>query len=245
MKTSEPVADPIELTAWRDVESHFRPGGNALQRLIKRLLDLVSAYVGVFLLSPVFAVVSLAVLVTMGRPILFRQIRAGRNEKPFRLLKFRTMTNDRGPTGELLPDAARLTRLGRFLRSRSLDELPQLLNVIVGDLSLVGPRPLPMRYLPRYTSRQHLRHQVRPGITGLAQVNGRNALEWDSRLEYDVEYCEKISLWLDLKILAATVRVVALRRGAFDDGKTEEFWGIQGKPENSPHSYPFDENELT
>jgi lipopolysaccharide/colanic/teichoic acid biosynthesis glycosyltransferase len=245
MNTSVLVADPDKLPAWSEVESHFRPGGNPFQRFVKRSFDLVGAFVGVILLSPVFAVVALAVLVTMGRPILFRQIRAGRNEKPFRLLKFRTMSNDRGPTGELLPDAARLTRLGRFLRSCSLDELPQLLNVIVGDLSLVGPRPLPMRYLPRYSSRQHLRHLVRPGITGLAQVNGRNALEWDTRLEFDVEYCEQISLSLDLRILAATVRVVALRRGAFDDGKTEEFWGIQGKPENSPLSYPFDENELT
>jgi sugar transferase EpsL len=244
MKTSVLVADPDELTAWPEVESHFRLGGNSCQRFVKRLIDLVGAYAGVILLSPVFAVVALAVLTTMGRPILFRQIRSGRNEKPFRLLKFRTMRNDRGPTGELLPDAARLTRLGRFLRSCSLDELPQLFNVIVGDLSLVGPRPLPMRYLSRYTRRQHLRHLVRPGITGLAQVNGRNALEWDARLDLDVQYCEQVSVWLDLKILAATVRVVALRRGAFDDGKAEEFWGIQGKPENSPHSYPFDENEL-
>jgi lipopolysaccharide/colanic/teichoic acid biosynthesis glycosyltransferase len=245
MNTSVLVADPDEVPAWSEVESRFRPGGNPFQRFVKRSIDLVGACAGLILLSPVFAVVALAVLVTMGRPILFRQIRAGRNEKPFRLLKFRTMSNDRGPTGELLPDATRLTRLGRFLRSCSLDELPQLINVIVGDLSLVGPRPLPMRYLPRYSSRQHLRHLVRPGITGLAQVNGRNALEWDTRLEFDVEYCEQISLSLDLRILAATVRVVALRRGAFDDGKTEEFWGLQGKPENSPPSYPFDENELT
>jgi sugar transferase EpsL len=244
MKTSVLVADPDELTALPEVASHFRLGGSSCQRFVKRFVDLVGAYAGVTVLSPLFAVVSLAVFVTMGRPILFRQIRAGRNEKPFRLLKFRTMSNDRGPTGELLPDAARLTRFGRFLRSCSLDELPQLFNVIVGDLSLVGPRPLPMRYLSRYSSRQHLRHRVRPGITGLAQVNGRNALEWDSRLELDVEYCEQISVWLDLKILAATVRVVSQRRGAFDDGKAEEFWGIQGKPENSPHSYPFDENEL-
>jgi sugar transferase EpsL len=180
----------------------------------------------------------------MGRPVLFRQVRAGRNEQPFRLFKFRTMTNDREPTGELRPDSARLTRLGRFLRSTSLDELPQLINVVMGDLSLVGPRPLPMRYLPRYTNRQQLRHGVRPGITGLAQVNGRNQLDWERRLELDATYYERFSIWLDLKILAATVREVALRRGASDSAETQEFWGTQGKPANSPNSYPVEENEL-
>jgi lipopolysaccharide/colanic/teichoic acid biosynthesis glycosyltransferase len=246
MKTSSTTAEPLEpKTRPHEVRAALRSRGDRFQRFVKRSIDVVGAFVGLIVLAPVFALVALVIWARTGRPILFRQVRAGREEKPFRLLKFRTMTNDREPTGELKPDAVRLTRLGRFLRSSSLDELPQLINVLVGDLSLVGPRPLPMRYVPRYTNRQRLRHRVRPGITGLAQVNGRNQLEWEPRLELDVAYCERFGLWLDLKILAATVREVALRRGAFDSGKTQEFWGTQGKPENSPDSYPFEENELT
>jgi sugar transferase EpsL len=237
-KQSEPCTRAPEVCA------DFRPGGTAVQRFVKRLIDVVGAVIGLVVLAPVFALVALAVWLTMGRPILFRQVRAGRKEEPFRLLKFRTMTNDRDPSGELRPDMARLTRVGRFLRGCSLDELPQLINVLVGQLSLVGPRPLPMRYLPRYTDRQRLRHSVRPGITGLAQVNGRNELEWESRLELDVTYCDRISLGLDVRILVATVREVALRRGASDSGKAQEFWGTHGKPANSPDSYPVEENEL-
>jgi lipopolysaccharide/colanic/teichoic acid biosynthesis glycosyltransferase len=245
MKTISTIAEFPESRTQPDLRARGQADGKLLQRFVKRCFDLVAASVGLIVLAPVFAAVALAVWLRMGRPILFRQVRAGRNEQPFRLLKFRTMTNDRDPNGELRPDTERLTRLGRFLRSSSLDELPQLVNVIAGDLSLVGPRPLPMRYLPRYTSRQNLRHRVRPGITGLAQVNGRNQLDWEPRLEMDVTYSEQASLWLDIKILAATVREVALRRGAFDSGKAQEFWGTQGKPANSPDSYPFDENELS
>jgi sugar transferase EpsL len=244
MKTSTTIAEPYQPSARPEVDARFWSRGTLFQRSTKRFVDVAGAIFGLIVFAPVYGVVALAVWATMGRPILFRQVRAGRNEQPFRLLKFRTMSNGREPTGELRPDAARLTRLGRFLRSCSLDELPQLWNVLFGELSLVGPRPLPMRYLPRYTSRQRLRHSVRPGITGLAQVNGRNQLEWTSRLELDATYCERISLWLDLKILAATVREVALRRGAHDSGKSQEFWGTQGKPKNSPDSYPFEENEL-
>jgi lipopolysaccharide/colanic/teichoic acid biosynthesis glycosyltransferase len=245
MKTSSTLAEPFDpQTRPLEMRDHFRTFGNPLQRFVKRSIDVVGALFGLIVLAPLFVGVALTVWARMGRPILFRQVRAGRSEKPFRLFKFRTMTNDREPTGELRPDSARLTRLGRFLRSSSLDELPQLINVLVGDLSLVGPRPLPLRYLPRYTERQRLRHCVRPGITGLAQVNGRNQLEWEQRLDLDVAYCEQISLWLDVKILAATVREVALRRGAFDSGKAQEFWGTQSKPANSPDSYPVEENEL-
>jgi sugar transferase EpsL len=245
MKTSETLAGPFEpSTRLPEITAPSPIGGNPLQRLGKRLLDVTGALFGLIVFSPVFAVVALAVWARMGRPIFFRQVRAGRGEQPFRLLKFRTMTNDREPTGELRPDSVRLTRLGRFLRSSSLDELPQLINVLRGELSLVGPRPLPMRYLPRYTNRQRLRHRVQPGITGLAQINGRNELAWEPRLELDVRYCEQCSLWLDLKVLAATVREVALRRGAFDGGKAQEFWGTQGKPADSPDSYPVEENEL-
>ena len=245
MKTLSSIAELTEPRARPEARAAGQVDGKLLRRIAKRSFDLVAASVGLIVLAPVFAAVSFAVWLRMGRPILFRQVRAGRNGKPFRLLKFRTMTNDREPSGELRPDTERLTRLGRFLRSSSLDELPQLVNVITGDLSLVGPRPLPMRYVPRYTSRQNLRHSVRPGITGLAQVNGRNQLDWGPRLELDVSYSERISFWLDMKILAATVREVALRRGAFDSGKAQEFWGTQGKPENSPDSYPVEENELS
>jgi sugar transferase EpsL len=245
MKTSANLAKPFEpSTRFSDVAAPARIGGKPLQRFAKRVIDVAGSLFGLIVFSPLFALVALAVWARMGRPILFRQVRAGRGEQPFRLLKFRTMTNDREPTGELRPDSVRLTRLGRFLRSSSLDELPQLINVLLGELSLVGPRPLPMRYLPRYSDRQRLRHCVRPGITGLAQINGRNELAWEPRLELDVKYCEDFSLWLDIKILAATVREVALRRGAFDGGKAQEFWGPQGKPADSPDSYPVEENEL-
>jgi lipopolysaccharide/colanic/teichoic acid biosynthesis glycosyltransferase len=245
MKTFSSAAELTEPRARPEARASIHGVSELLQRFAKRSFDVVAAFVGLIVLAPVIAAVALAVWVRMGRPVLFRQVRAGRNEQPFRLFKFRTMTNDRSPTGELRPDSERLTRLGRFLRSSSLDELPQLMNVLTGDVSLVGPRPLPIRYLPRYTSRQKLRHRVRPGITGLAQVNGRNQLEWEFRLELDVKYVERMSLWLDLKILAATVREVALRRGAFDSGSVEEFWGTQGKPANSPQSYPVEENELS
>jgi sugar transferase EpsL len=244
MTQSTPIAELDQPQTGPEVRTHVRRGSNWFQRFAKRGLDVAGALVGLIVFAPVFAVVALAVWVRMGRPILFRQVRVGRNERPFRLLKFRTMTNDREPTGELRPDADRLTPLGRFLRSSSLDELPQLINVLKGELSLVGPRPLPIRYLPRYTNHQRLRHSAQPGITGLAQVNGRNQLEWEQRLALDVAYCEQISLWLDLKILAATFREVALRRGAFDSGLAPEFWGTHGKPENSPASYPVEENEL-
>lgn len=219
-------------------------GPRFVQLLAKRTFDVLATLVGVVILLPVYAVISVAILVVMGRPIFFRQIRAGRNKRPIRLLKFRTMTNDRDASGNLLPDVVRLTPLGRFLRGWSLDELPQLWNVLAGDLSLVGPRPLPMRYVPRYDDRQRLRLLVTPGITGLAQVNGRNALDWESRLELDVQYCERASFWLDLNILLLTVREVLSRNGVCDDGSCPEFWGISGKPANSPNSYPVDENEL-
>jgi sugar transferase EpsL len=216
-----------------------------VHRCFKRILDIAGSLVGIAIVSPILLAVSVAVYATMGRPILFRQIRAGYNEKPFRLLKFRTMRNDRDHSGSLLPDFSRLTKLGRFLRSWSLDELPQLWNVFRGELSLVGPRPLPMRYLPRYTPRQRMRHRVSPGMTGLAQISGRNDLDWESRLQLDMQYCERFSLWLDLAILAATLRAVCLRTGAGDQAPSVEFWGALGNRGNSLASYPLDENEWT
>lgn len=173
--------------------------------IIKRLFDILSSFIGLVLLSPVIFVLFLLIWVKLGWPVFFRQVRPGRNGRPFRMIKFRTMTNARDSNGDLLPDQERITGLGRFIRKASLDELPELFNVLKGDMSVVGPRPLLMKYLPHYTGREKLRHQVRPGITGLAQVNGRNLLGWDERLEMDVQYVEKRSFWMDMKIIAMTV----------------------------------------
>ncbi len=208
-------------------------------------MDIVAAGVGLLALSPLLLLVAVAVRVRLGRPVLFRQVRPGLGERPFTLYKFRTMTNDRGADGKLLPDALRLGRFGRFLRSFSLDELPQLWNVLVGTMSLVGPRPLPVRYLTRYTARQRQRHAVRPGITGLAQVAGRNDLDWESRFERDLWYVEHPSLRLDLKILVLTVVRVLRRSGVRARGGAEldEFWGPLGAPSQGPKAFPVEENE--
>jgi len=185
----------------------------ARTRAAKRLLDMVGSGVGLVLLSPVLALVALLVRVRLGRPILFVQERPGRDGRSFRLYKFRTMTDARGPDGRLLPDADRLTPLGLRLRARSLDELPELWNVLRGDMSLVGPRPLLTRYLDRYRPDEARRHTVKPGITGWAQVNGRNATTWEERLALDAWYADNWSLGLDLRILARTVPDVLARRG--------------------------------
>ncbi len=184
----------------------------------KRVLDVLLAVVALIALSPLLAVVAALVWLDLGSPVLFRHERPGRQARPFRLLKFRTMTDARDAQGKLLPDAKRLTRLGRLLRSTSLDELPELFNVLRGEMSLVGPRPLLMEYLPRYTARQMRRHEVRPGITGWAQVNGRNALAWERKFELDVWYVDHQSLWLDLKIMALTAWKVLRREGINQEG---------------------------
>jgi lipopolysaccharide/colanic/teichoic acid biosynthesis glycosyltransferase len=170
----------------------------------KRILDLAVTVPAVIVLSPLLACVTFLVRIRLGSPVLFKQIRPGLHEKPFNIYKFRTMTNERNQDGKLLSDAQRITRLGAFLRKTSLDELPELFNVLNGDMSLVGPRPLLMQYLPYYTRRERLRHTVRPGLTGLAQVSGRNYLKWDERLETDVQYVEHASLVLDAKIICQT-----------------------------------------
>jgi lipopolysaccharide/colanic/teichoic acid biosynthesis glycosyltransferase len=174
----------------------------------KRVFDVVGASLALVLLSPLLAVVALLVRVRMGSPVLFRQPRPGRDGRAFVMTKFRTMTDRRGPDGGLLPDAERLTALGRWLRRTSIDELPELLNVLHGDMSLVGPRPLLMEYLPLYTAEQARRHDVRPGITGWAQVNGRNAVTWEEKFALDVWYVDHRSLRLDLEILRRTVAQV-------------------------------------
>ena len=185
---------------------------------MKRLGDSVVAGLGLIFLSPVLAVVALLVRVFLGSPVLFRQERPGQEEKSFVMSKFRTMTNRTDSSGELLPDTERLTGFGRFLRSTSLDELPELWNVVRGDMSLVGPRPLLVEYLPLYSVEQARRHEVRPGVTGLAQVRGRNALSWQEKFELDVWYVDNHSARLDLTILLWTIKSVFSRSGINPQG---------------------------
>jgi lipopolysaccharide/colanic/teichoic acid biosynthesis glycosyltransferase len=187
--------------------------------VFNRLLDLLSALIGIVVLSPLFLCLALMIRIKLGSPVLFCQVRPGLAGRPFEMVKFRTMTDERNHNGDLLPDAQRLTGFGRFLRAASLDELPELWNVLKGDMSLVGPRPLLMEYLPLYTPEQARRHEVRPGITGWAQINGRNALNWDERLKLDVWYVDHRSFWLDLTILFKTVRKVVLLEGIHAAGE--------------------------
>ena len=175
---------------------------------VKRCLDLLLSLCGILVLSPVLLVLCVLVRVKLGSPVLFRQERPGKNERIFTLCKFRTMTDEKDENGDLLPDAVRLTKFGRFLRATSLDELPELVNILKGDMSIIGPRPLLVSYLPYYSEREKLRHSVRPGLTGLAQVSGRNFLDWDRRLEKDVEYVENLSFGMDVKVLWMTVQTV-------------------------------------
>lgn len=180
---------------------------------IKRLLDIVISLVALVVLSPVLLIVAILVRCKLGSPVIFHQERPGYNEKIFKLCKFRTMTDERDENGELLPDEIRLTRFGKLLRSTSLDELPELLNILRGDMSLIGPRPLLVRYLPYYTEGERHRHDVRPGLTGLAQVNGRNALGWEDRFAYDIEYVENLTFVMDVKIIGMTIGKVLKRSG--------------------------------
>ena len=178
------------------------------QKWLKRLIDIVVSAAGIIVLSPVLLILWILVRVKLGKPAIFTQERPGKDEKIFKLYKFRSMTDKRDEKGELLPDEVRLTAFGEKLRGTSLDELPELFNILKGDMSLIGPRPLLVGYLPYYTKREQLRHSVRPGLTGLAQVSGRNFIAWDDRLAKDVEYVENLSLLLDLKIFLKTVMVV-------------------------------------
>lgn len=183
------------------------------ENYIKRLLDLVLSVTAAVVLSPVFLLTAVLVRLKLGKPVLFVQERPGRKEKIFKMYKFRTMTDEKDADGTLLPDEMRLTPFGKFLRSASLDELPELFNIIKGDMSLVGPRPLLVQYLPLYNEEQKHRHDVRPGLTGLAQVNGRNAISWEEKFAYDVQYVRSVSFRLDLEILFRTVRSVWKREG--------------------------------
>src|SRR5690554_103570 len=186
---------------------------------LKRLFDFLAAFFGLVLLSPIFIVVTIALyFANQGKPFFF-QARPGKNERIFKIIKFKSMNDKKDVQGNLLPDAERLTKAGSFVRKTSLDEIPQLINVLKGDMSLIGPRPLLIQYLPLYSVEQKRRHEVRPGITGWAQVNGRNAISWTKKFELDVEYVDNLSLMMDLKILFMTIKKVFIKEGISQDGQ--------------------------
>jgi len=206
-----------------------------MKHFFKRVFDVISALIGLILLSPLLLIVAVMVRFKLGSPVFFRHQRPGLHGRPFELIKFRTMTDRRDENGKLLPDDQRLPAFGRFLRSTSMDELPELLCVLKGDMSLVGPRPLMMKYLPRYTPEQARRHEVKPGITGWAQVNGRNASSWEKKFELDVWYVDHCNLWLDLKILVKTPISILKREGITELGEAtaSEFMGTQRDPQST------------
>lgn len=195
--------------------------GSIYSMFLKRPIDIILSLSAIFVLSPVFLIIAILVKLNLGSPVIFRQKRPGLNEKIFTMYKFRTMTDDRDENGELLPDSKRLTKFGKFLRTTSLDELPELFNILKGDMSLVGPRPLATIYLPYYNERERLRHTVRPGLTGLAQINGRNTVNWEERFEFDIKYVENISFILDATIIFKTILKVFNREGVTVRGTTD------------------------
>jgi len=194
---------------------------------IKRILDILLSFIAIVILFPILVLLAVLVRIWLGSPVLFIQERPGKNGKIFKLYKFRSMTDGKDSDGNFLPDEQRLNRFGKLLRASSLDELPELINILKGDMSIVGPRPLLVQYLDRYNTFQKRRHEVRPGITGLAQVNGRNGLSWEKRFEYDVWYVDHISFFLDVKIIFQTISVVLTRSGisSSTSATMEEFWG--------------------
>ena len=197
------------------------------RKYIKRLLDFILSLFAIIILSPVLLIVALLVRIKLGSPVIFKQKRPGLNEKIFTLYKFRTMTDAKDEQGNLLPDEIRLTKFGKLLRSTSLDELPELFNILKGDMSIVGPRPLLVRYLPLYNEHQKHRHDVRPGFTGYAQCNGRNAISWEEKFDLDVYYTKNLTLLMDIKIIIKTVKVVLFREGISSETSVtmEEFRG--------------------
>lgn len=201
------------------------------EKYIKRPLDLLFSLIAVIILSPIMLMIAVLVKIKLGSPVIFKQYRPGLNEKIFSMYKFRTMTDELDENGELLPDEKRLTKFGKILRSTSLDELPELFNIIKGDCSISGPRPLLVDYLPRYSKEQHRRHEVRPGLTGYAQAYGRNSLSWNEKFEKDLYYVDNISLWLDIKIIFKTILVVFKREGITSESSVtmEEFMGSENK----------------
>ncbi len=200
------------------------------ERFFKRPLDLIVGLIALVCLAPVFVIVSILVMIKLGRPVIFTQMRPGLNEKVFKIYKFRTMTDKKDTQGNLLPDSERLTKFGKFLRATSIDELPELFNIVRGHMSFVGPRPLLVEYLPLYNERQKLRHTVRPGLTGWAQINGRNAIAWDEKFELDVKYIEKITVKNDAEIFFKTILKAFKREGVSSNNHAtmEPFQGIKG-----------------
>lgn len=198
---------------------------------MKRSLDFICALCGIVVLSPILLITALLVKMKLGSPVIFKQERPGLNEKIFTLYKFRTMTDEKDENGNLMPDEVRLTKFGKWLRSTSLDELPELFNILKGDMSIVGPRPLLPEYLPRYNRYQARRHEVRPGFTGLAQVRGRNAISWEEKFDWDVKYVDHISFLLDMKIIFRTVKIVFCREGISSETSAtmEKFEGTKYK----------------
>lgn len=198
---------------------------------VKRFFDIVSSLLAILVLAVPMVILAVLIRVKLGGPVLFKQERPGKDGRIFTLIKFRTMTNACDENGELLPDEVRLTKFGVFLRSTSLDELPELFNILKGDMSVVGPRPLLVQYLPRYNEHQSRRHLVRPGLTGWAQVNGRNAISWEQKFDYDVEYVENVNLFLDIKIIFMTVVNVIKKDGISSETSAtmEEFMGTEEK----------------
>ena len=199
------------------------------QKYIKRILDITLSGAAIIVLSPVMGVTAILVKKKLGSPVIFKQKRPGKDEKIFTMYKFRTMTYERDEKGELLPDSIRVTKFGKMLRSTSLDELPELFNIFKGDMSVVGPRPLLVQYLPLYNEKQKRRHEVRPGLSGLAQVNGRNAITWDEKFNYDVEYDEKVSFALDVRIVLRTI-IKAFRQEDINAGSEMTMEAFTGEP---------------
>lgn len=190
------------------------------QKYIKRLLDIILSSLAIIITLPVFLIIGILILIFIGKPAIFRQKRPGKNEKIFTMYKFRTMTNKKDTYGNLLPDELRLTKLGKILRKTSLDEIPEFINIFKGDMSFVGPRPLLVEYIPYYTEKEHHRHDVRPGLTGLAQISGRNLLNWESKFSKDLEYVNNITLKNDLKIILKTFYTVLKREGINNQNNT-------------------------
>ncbi len=216
------MAGEAELRPQKEKRGPYR-------RYFKRPIDFVLSLGAIIILSPILLLIALLVRIKLGSPVIFKQQRPGMNEKIFTLYKFRTMTDERDEKGELLPDEMRLTDFGKFLRASSLDELPELFNILKGDMSIVGPRPLLIEYLPLYNAHQRQRHEVRPGLTGWAQVNGRNAIGWEEKFNYDVEYVNNLSFFLDVKIIFLTIMKVLKREGINQEGRAtmEPFRGSQ------------------
>jgi len=187
------------------------------KKIFKRMLDIILSLTTIIILFPIFFLISILVLIFLGKPVFFKQSRIGKNEEKFNMYKFRTMTNKTDKKGELLPDEKRLTKFGKFLRKTSLDELPEFFNILTGKMSFIGPRPLLVEYLDYYTEEEHHRHDVRPGLTGLAQVNGRNLLSWDERFKKDIEYVNNITFIGDVKIIIKTIKTVLKHEGITDN----------------------------